>query len=80
MDKQKAKKCKGGAEKRREKRLKFLEADAAKCFKITNYSFGAITSPSSQPSEHEGTGSTESSPLSPAIPVQMLVKAFQLKR
>ncbi len=33
------KKCKGAAEKLREKRLKSLEADAAKCFKMTNYSF-----------------------------------------
>lgn len=37
MDNQREKICKGGAEKLREKRLKSLEADAAKCFKITNY-------------------------------------------
>ncbi len=47
QDGQKEKKCKGGAEKLREKKLKSVEADAAKCFKITNYSFGAITSQSS---------------------------------
>lgn len=40
----------GGAETLREKRLKSLEPDAAKCFKVTNYSFGAITSQSPQPS------------------------------
>ncbi len=37
--------CKGGAEKPKEMRLKSLEADAAKCFKITNYS-GAVASQS----------------------------------
>ncbi len=70
MDRQKEKKCKGGAEKVREKRLMFLEADAAKCFKITNYLFGAVTSQSSQPHEPEGTGSRESSPVSPVRAAQ----------
>ncbi len=56
MDKQKENKCKGGAEKLREKKLKSFETDVDKCFKITNYLFGTVTSQSSQPSEPEGTG------------------------
>ena len=51
------KKSEGGAEKLSEKRLKSLEADAAKCFKITNYSFGPVTSQSSESRVPEGTGS-----------------------
>ncbi len=51
-----------------------LEADAAKCFKITNYSFGAITIQSSQPGEPEGSGSRESNPVSPVRPVQLFIK------
>lgn len=41
------------------------EADAAKCFKITNYSFGAVTSQSSEPSECKGLAAErrESSPV-----------------
>lgn len=53
----------------------FLEADAAECFKITNYSFGSVSSQSSEPSQPEGTGnreegSRESSPLGPVIPAR----------
>lgn len=43
--------------KSREKRLNSLEANAAKGFKITNYSSGAVKK--SQPSKPEGTGSRE---------------------
>lgn len=45
-------------EKLRGKMWKSPEADAA-MFKITNYSFGKVTSQSSEPSEREATGSRE---------------------
>lgn len=44
VDKQKENKCKVGVEKWIVKRLKSLEADAARCFKITKFSFSAIIS------------------------------------
>ena len=72
------KKTKGGAEKQRKKRLKSSEAEAAKCFKITNYSFGAVTGQSSEP---EGTGSGEQRerPSEPSD-TSSTVTILQLKR
>lgn len=43
------KKIKGGTEKQRETRLKFIEANASKSFKITNFAFGTVTNQSSEP-------------------------------
>lgn len=49
----------GAKKKKKEQREKSLKVDAAKCFKITNDSFGAITSQSCEPLETEATGSRE---------------------
>ncbi len=48
---EKGKKRKGGAEKLREKKKKALEVDAVKCFKLTDYAFGAKASCSSAGSD-----------------------------
>lgn len=44
---------------RKRRGFSFLEAHAAECFKITNYSFGSVTSQSSEPSQPEGIGNRE---------------------
>lgn len=48
---EKGKKRKGGAEKLRDKKKKALEVDAVKCFKLTDYAFGAKASCSSAGSD-----------------------------